>query len=46
MINDKPDMAISPFWADAMQKSTLSSTTSRGIMPKVDVVSVMKMAPY
>ena len=39
-------MAISPFWAEAMQKSTLSLTTSRGIIPNEEVVSLTKMAPY
>ena len=45
-MKERPDMAMRPFWAEAMQKSTLSFTTSSGIMPKVDVVSVMKMALY
>ena len=37
---------IKPFWADAMQKSTLSFTMSNGIIPSEEVVSEIKIAPY
>ena len=46
MMKDRPDIAIKPFCADAIQKSTLSFTTSRGIIPNVEVVSLTKIAPY
>ena len=46
IMKESPDMAIRPFWADAMQKSMLSFLTSTGIIPRLDVVSEMNMAPY
>ena len=45
MMNESPVIAISPFWAEAIQKSTLSVRRSRGIMPSEDVVSVIIIAP-
>ncbi len=44
MTNDSPVIAISPFCAEAMQKSTLSLTMSNGIMPSDDVVSTTNIA--